>query len=90
MDLKSMDNATLMKTVQELRGVLWEAKSLREVFPQTWGVIHKMREAEALMRTRNLPLDHPALGKRFTNAEIADYLVLQGEGDSGDGEEESD
>lgn len=74
-----MDNATLMKTVQEMRGCLWEAKALGEIFPATWGVIHKMRRAETLMRTRNLPLNHPALGKRFTNAEIADYLVFEGE-----------
>lgn len=80
-ELEQMDNATLMKTVQELRGVLWESKAEGKVFPATWLLLKKMKRAENLMRVRNLPLDHPALGARFSNAEIADYLVIEGQED---------
>lgn len=81
-ELEQMDNATLMKTVQEIRAVLWESKAEGKVFPATWLLLHKVRRAEKLMRVRNLPLDLPALGKRFTNAEIADYLVIEGQEES--------
>jgi hypothetical protein len=78
-ELEQMDNATLMKNVQEIRRVLWESKSQGKVYPATWTLLKRMKSAEKLMRSRNLPLDHPALGARFTNAEIADYLVIEGE-----------
>jgi hypothetical protein len=78
-ELEQMDNATLMKTVQQIRGVLWESKAEGKVYAATWLLLKRMKRAEELMRVRNLPLDHPALGERFTNAEIADYLVFEGQ-----------
>ncbi len=78
-EFDKMDNATLMKTVQQFRAVLWESKAEGKVFPATWLLLKRMRSAEKLMKVRNLPLDHPALGRRFSNAEIADYLVFEGE-----------
>lgn len=78
-EFDEMDNATLMKSVQGMRGLLWEAKGLDLVADTVWETIHKMRKAEALMKVRNLPLDHPALGKRFTRVELVEFLVIEGE-----------
>lgn len=80
-DIDEKDNANLMATVKEFRGLLHGGVKQGVNTPGAWNLLHLLRYAEKTMKFRNLPLDHEKLGKRFNVSDFRALVLVPGQKD---------